>query len=332
MKLIIQIPCLNEEQTLPATLAELPRSIPGVDSIEILVVDDGSTDQTAAVASAHGVHHVLRHTRNQGLGRAFRTGLDAALKLGADVIVNTDGDGQYCGGDIPKLIAPILAGEADIVVGDRQTANNTEFGLAKKCLQWLGSYVVRSLSGTNLLDAVSGFRAISRQSAIRLNILSKFSYTVEMLIQAGNKQMSVTSVPVRTNPKTRESRLFANIPQFISRQLVSMVRMYAMYRPMRFFLYLGLLLSVVGAIPIIRFLISYFSGGGAGNIQSLILGGVLLTMGFMIFITGLLSDLISQNRQLSEIALEKIREMELGEQARPHLPERTPDVADDQAP
>lgn len=332
MKLIIQIPCLNEEQTLPATLAELPRSIPGVDSIEILVVDDGSTDQTAAVASAHGVHHVLRHTRNQGLGRAFRTGLDAALKLGADVIVNTDGDGQYCGGDIPKLIAPILAGEADIVVGDRQTANNTEFGFAKKCLQWLGSYVVRSLSGTNLLDAVSGFRAISRQSAIRLNILSKFSYTVEMLIQAGNKQMSVTSVPVRTNPKTRESRLFANIPQFISRQLVSMLRMYTMYRPMRFFLYLGLLLSVVGAIPIIRFLISYFSGGGAGNIQSLILGGVLLTMGFMIFITGLLSDLISQNRQLSEITLEKIREMELGEQARPHLPERTPDVADDQAP
>ncbi|MBE9540048.1 MAG: glycosyltransferase family 2 protein [Proteobacteria bacterium] len=315
MKLIIQIPCLDEEQTLPATLAELPRHIAGVDSIEILVIDDGSSDKTAEVARELGVHHVLRHTRNQGLGRAFRTGLDAALKLGADIIVNTDGDGQYCGDDIPRLIAPILAGEADIVVGDRQTASNTEFGFTKKCLQWLGSYVVRSLSGTDLPDAVSGFRAISRKSAIRLNILSKFSYTVEMLIQAGNKQMHVVSVPVRTNPKTRESRLFASIPQFVSRQLVSMLRMYAMYRPMRFFLYLGLVLSVAGAIPIFRFLISYFSGAGAGNIQSLILGGVLMTMGFMVFITGLLSDLISQNRQLTEIALEKIREMELDQQA-----------------
>jgi glycosyltransferase involved in cell wall biosynthesis len=329
LKLIIQIPCLNEEHTLPATLAELPRDIAGIDSIEILVVDDGSTDQTVEIARVHGVHHVLRHTCHQGLGRAFRTGLDAALKLGADIIVNTDGDGQYCGGDIPKLIAPILAGEADIVVGDRQTAKNAEFSFTKKCLQWLGSYVVRSLSGTDLPDAVSGFRAISRKSAIRLNILSKFSYTVEMLIQAGNKQMSVVSVPVRTNPKTRESRLFASIPQFVSRQLVSMVRMYAMYRPMRFFLYLGLLLSVVGVFPIIRFLMSYFSGDGAGNIQSLILGGVLMIMGFMIFTTGLLSDLISHNRQLSEIALEKIRGMELGERTADNLQERTHDLADD---
>lgn len=319
MKLIIQIPCLDEEQTLPATLAELPRRIAGIDSIEILIIDDGSSDKTAEVARALGVHHVLRHTRNQGLGRAFRTGLDAALKLGADIIVNTDGDGQYCGDDIPRLIAPILAGEADIVVGDRQTASNAEFGFTKKCLQWLGSYVVRSLSGTDLPDAVSGFRAISRKSAIRLNILSKFSYTVEMLIQAGNKQMSVVSVPVRTNPKTRESRLFASIPQFVSRQLVSMLRMYAMYRPMRFFLYLGLVLSVAGAVPIIRFLISYVAGAGAGNIQSLILGGVLMTMGFMVFVTGLLSDLISQNRQLTEIALEKIREMELDQQATGNL-------------
>lgn len=329
MKLIIQIPCLNEEQTLPATLAELPSDIAGVDNIEILVIDDGSTDQTVEVATAQGVHHVLRHTDNQGLGRAFRTGLDAALKLDADIIVNTDGDGQYCGGDIPKLIAPILAGEADIVVGDRRTANNTEFGFTKKCLQWLGSYLVRSLSGTDLPDAVSGFRAISRKSAIRLNILSKFSYTVEMLIQAGNKQMSVVSVPVRTNPQTRESRLFASIPQFVSQQLVSMIRMYAMYRPMRLFFYLGLLLSVVGAIPILRFLIAYFSGDGAGYIQSLILGGVLMTMGFMVFITGLLSDLISQNRQLSEIALEKIREMELGEQPASYLKRRARDLTDD---
>ena len=315
MKLIIQIPCLDEEQTLPATLAELPRSIEGVDVIEIMVIDDGSTDRTAQVAASQGVHHVFRHTRNQGLGRAFRTGLDNALKLGADIVVNTDGDGQYCGGDIAALIAPILAGEADIVVGDRQTANQTEFGHTKKFLQWLGSYVVRSLSGTELPDAVSGFRAISRESAIKLNILSKFSYTVEMIIQAANKQMTVVSVPVRTNPKTRESRLFTNIPQFVSRQLVSMIRMYAMYRPMRFFLYLGGLLSVAGMIPVVRFLIFYFSGDGAGNIQSLVLGGALLTMGFMVFITGLLSDLISQNRQLSEIALEKVRELELKDRA-----------------
>lgn len=311
MKLIIQIPCLNEEQTLPATLAELPRDIAGIDKVEVLVIDDGSTDRTVDVARSLGVDHIYRHKGNEGLGRAFRAGLDYALKEGADIIVNTDGDGQYCGADIPKLIAPVLAGKADIVIGDRQTASHPEFGFLKKCLQRLGSHVVRSLSGTCVPDAVSGFRAISRQAAVRLNVLSKFSYTVEMLIQAGNKQMSVASVPIRTNPKTRESRLFRNIPQFVTRQLVGMLRMYAMYRPMRFFFYLGAMLSLAGTVPVLRFLFLYFSHDGAGNIQSLILGGVLLTMGFMVFVTGLLSDLISQNRQLTEIALEKIREMEL---------------------
>jgi len=329
LKLIIQIPCLDEELTLPATLAELPGSIAGVDCIEILVVDDGSADRTAEVASELGVHHVYRHTSNQGLGRAFRTGLDNALKLGADIIVNTDGDGQYFGGDIPALIEPILSGQADIVIGDRQTAKNTEFGLAKKCLQWLGSHVVRSLSGTDVPDAVSGFRAISRKAAIKLNVLSTFSYTVEMIIQAGNKQMTVASVPVRTNPKTRESRLFRNIPQFVARQLVSMIRMYAMYRPMRFFFYLGALLSLGGLIPILRFLFFYFSGDGSGNIQSLVLGGALLTMGFMVFVTGVLSDLISQNRQLSEIALEKVRELELREHAVAIQKQATPDTSNE---
>ncbi len=314
MKLIIQIPCLNEELTLPATLAELPRQIDGVDEIEILIIDDGSQDRTVTVARELGADHVYRHTTNQGLGRAFRTGLDNALKLGADVIVNTDGDGQYHGGDIPKLIAPILEGTADIVIGDRQTANSTEFSFSKKCLQRMGSYVVRSASGTNVPDAVSGNRAISRKAALRLNILTKFSYTIEMIIQAGNKQMTIVSVPIRTNAKTRESRLFKSIPHFVGHQLVGMVRMYAMYRPMRFFFYLGTLLSLVGAIPILRFLISYFSGDGAGNIQSLVLGGALMTMGFTVFVTGLLSDLISQNRQLNEITLEKIWEMQLGEQ------------------
>lgn len=313
MKLIIQIPCLNEEQTLPATLAELPREIPGIDKIEVLVIDDGSTDNTVQVAKSHGVDHIYSHKSNQGLGRAFRAGLDYALKQGADIVVNTDGDGQYCGADIPKLVAPIMAGKADIVIGDRQTASHPEFGFLKKCLQHLGSHVVRSLSGTSVPDAVSGFRAISRRAAMRLNVLSKFSYTVEMIIQAGNKQMAVASVPIRINPKTRESRLFRNIPQFVGQQLVGMLRMYAMYRPMRFFFYLGTLLCLLGAVPVVRFLLLYFVQGGAGNIQSLVLGGVLLTMGFMVFVTGLLSDLISQNRQLSEIALEKIREMELAQ-------------------
>ena len=311
MKLIIQIPCFNEELTLKATLEELPQNIEGIDVIETLIIDDGSTDKTLEVAKACGVDHVFSHKANQGLGRAFRTGLDNALKLGADIIVNTDGDGQYSGGSIADLVGPVLNGKADIVIGDRDTANNPEFGFVKKCLQRLGSHVVRSLSGIDVADAVSGFRAISRHAALRLNVLSKFSYTVEMLIQAGNKQMSVASVPVTTNPKTRESRLFTSIPEFVGRQLLSMIRMYAMYRPMRFFFYLGTVLTVLGLIPIVRFLIFYFSGDGGGYIQSLILGGALLTMGFIVFVSGLLSDLISQNRQLSEIALEKVRELEL---------------------
>lgn len=311
MKLIIQIPCLNEEQTLQATLAELPRHIDGVDIIEILIIDDGSTDKTLEVAEACGVDHIFRHKTNQGLGRAFRTGLDNAVILGADIIVNTDGDGQYSGHSIEALIKPILAGQADIVIGDRDTSNNPEFGFIKKCLQRLGSHVVRSLSGIDVVDAVSGFRAISRDAALKLNVLSKFSYTIEMIIQAGNKQMSVVSVPIATNPKTRESRLFTNIPQFVSRQLVSMIRMYAMYRPMRFFFYIGTVISLAGLIPIVRFLVFYFSGQGDGKLQSLVLGGALITMGFIVFVSGLLSDLISQNRQLNEIALEKIRRLEL---------------------
>lgn len=312
MKLIIQIPCLNEEKTLPATVADLPKSIEGIDEIEVLVIDDGCTDRTTEVARELGVDHVYTHKTNQGLGRAFRSGLDNALKLGADIIVNTDGDGQYCGSDIPALIQPILSDEADIVIGDRRTAGNPEFSLIKRCLQWLDSHVVRSLSGTQVPDAVSGFRAISRSAAIRLNILSKFSYTVEMIIQAGNKQLNVVSVAIQTNAMTRKSRLFQNTPQFVSRQLVSMIRMYVMYRPMRFFFYLGTVFTLGGIVPILRFLYFYFVGDGTGHIQSLILGGVLLTLGLIVYVTGLLSDVISQNRQLSEIALEKIRLMELG--------------------
>lgn len=332
MKLIIQIPCLNEEETLPATLAELPRHIDGIDIIEYLVVDDGSDDRTLEVARSLGVHHIVRHTTNKGLGRAFRSGLDYALKAGADIIVNTDGDGQYRGSSVGALIRPVLDGQADIVIGDRGTANNPEFTQFKKNLQWLGSYVVRSLSGVEVPDAVSGFRAISRQAALKLNVLSSFSYTIEMIIQAGNKQLTVMSVPIDTNPKTRESRLFRNIPQFVSRQLVSMVRMYAMYRPMRFFFYLGTALSLAGFIPIIRFLFAYWAGEGDGHVQSLVLGGALLTMGFVVFVSGLLSDLISHNRQLNEITLEKVRALELAQQADAATKGNMPTTADSHQP
>ena len=310
MKLVIQIPCLNEEHTLAATLAELPDTIDGIDQIDVLVIDDGSTDRTIEVARELGVDHVYCHRGNQGLGRAFRSGLDQALRLGADIIVNTDADGQYAGQDIPALIRPILAGEADIVIGDRRPSSNPDFGPGKRCLQWFGSWTVRQLSGTRVPDAVSGFRAISRDCALKLNILSRFSYTIEMIIQAANRDMTVVSVPVSTNPATRPSRLFTNIPQFVARQLVSMVRMYAMYRPMRFFFTLGTLVSLLGLLPIARFLFYYLAGGGAGHIQSLVLGGAIVSMGFMVFVTGLLSDLIAQNRQLLEMQLEKVRERE----------------------
>lgn len=318
MKLIVQIPCFNEEATLPETVADIPRDIPGVDAVEILIVDDGSTDRTVEVAREIGVDHIIRNKSNRGLARSFRTGLDACLKLGADIIVNTDGDNQYCGADIPKLIAPILEGRADLVVGDRQTEKVEHFSAMKKWLQRLGSYAVRSLSEIDVPDAVSGFRAISREAAFQINIVSSFSYTVEMLIQAGKKHMAVTSVPIRTNPKTRESRLFKSIPKFIERSLTTMVRMYAMYQPLRVFFYIGMTLSVIGVLPILRFVYFYAIGEGGGHIQSLVLGGTLVIIGFIALLIGLVADLINFNRQLIEFSLEKIRRMELGE---------TPDVS-----
>jgi glycosyltransferase involved in cell wall biosynthesis len=311
MKLIVQIPCLNEEQTLPRTVADVPRNIPGVEKVEVLIVDDGSSDRTVEVAREIGVDHIVRHRNRKGLARAFRTGIDSCLRRGADIIVNTDGDNQYCGADIPKLIAPILEGRADIVVGDRQTHAIPHFSVFKKLLQKVGSAVVRRLSNTDVPDAVSGFRAISREAALHLNIVSPFSYTIEMLIQAGRKYMHVTSVPIRTNSKTRESRLFSSSPRFIERSLTTMVRMYTMYRPLKLFFAIGLLLSLAGAAPVIRFLYLYFTGDGAGHIQSLVLGGVLLIIGFMTFMIGLVADLINFNRQLVEIALEKVRRIEL---------------------
>ena len=311
MKLIIQIPCYNEEQTLPQTIADLPREIEGIDTIEWLIIDDGSSDRTLEVARELGVHHIVRNKKNMGLARTFRRGLEASLKLGADIIVNTDGDNQYFGGDIPKLVQPILEGRADLVIGDRQTDKIEHFSPLKKKLQWLGSGVVRKLAGVWVPDAVSGFRAFSREAAIRTNIVSPFSYTIETVIQAGKKDMAVESVPIRTNPKTRESRLFKSIPSFIGRQVSTIVRMYAMYQPMRVFFYIGTLLSALGLIPILRFLYFYFDTGGTGHVQSLILGGVLLMMGFIAYLAGLLADLISFNRQLIEMTLEKARREEL---------------------
>jgi glycosyltransferase involved in cell wall biosynthesis len=311
MKLIIQIPCFNEEHTLTATFNDIPKKIDGVDQVEILIIDDGSTDNTIEVAKALGVDHIVINKNNRGLARTFRTGLNECLKLGADIIVNTDGDNQYAGWDIPKLIQPILDGKADLVVGDRNTAKVAHFSPFKKLLQRLGSYVVKTLSGVQVPDAVSGFRAYSRDAALQLNIVSPFSYTIEALIQAGKKHMAVTSVPVETNEKTRESRLFSSIPKFIERQLTTIIRMYAMYQPLKVFFFIGLTLSILGAIPIIRFLYFYFTGDGEGHLQSLVLGGVLTILGFISFLIALLADLMNFNRQLIEQTLEKVRRIEL---------------------
>lgn len=311
MKLIVQIPCHNEEATLPQTVADIPRDIAGIDRVEILVIDDGCTDRTVAVAREIGVDHIITNKAQRGLAGTFRAGIDACLHHGADIIVNTDGDNQYAGRDIPRLIQPILDGTADIVVGDRQTATVDDFSASKKRLQTLGSAVVRKVSGVDIPDAVSGFRAMSRDAALQLNIVSPFSYTIEMLIQAGKKRMAVTSVPVDTNPKTRDSRLFTSIPKFIERSVTTLVRMYTMYRPLKVFLLIGMAMSLIGLAPIVRFLFFYAIGEGSGHIQSLVIGGALLIMGLMTFLVGLVADLISHNRQLVEMTLEKVRRLEL---------------------
>lgn len=311
MKLIVQIPCFNEEESLARTLADIPREIPGIDCVEILIIDDGSSDHTARQAALLGVDHIVGHKQNQGLARAFRTGLEASLQAGADVIVNTDADNQYAGSDIPRLIAPILQGQADMVVGDRQTRQLAHFSGLKKHLQRIGSAMVRQLSGIDMPDAVSGFRAFSREAAIQLNILSSFSYTIETLIQAGKRNLTVASVPVTTRPTERPSRLFRSIPQFIQNSAITMVRTYAMYKPLRVFFYIGLILILLGAIPILRFLVFYLQGDGSGHIQSLLLGTMLVSMGAFTWLIGLVADLISFNRQLLEMTLERVRRLEL---------------------
>jgi glycosyltransferase involved in cell wall biosynthesis len=310
LKLIVQIPCFNEEATLPETIADIPRQIDGIDTIEILIIDDGSRDRTSEIARELGVHHIVRNKRNMGLARTFRVGLDRCIALGADVIVNTDADNQYCGADIEKLVRPILDGRVDVVVGDRQTEKIDDFSARKKLLQRVGSWVVRNFSDVDVPDAVSGFRAISRDAAMRLNIVSPFSYTIEMLIQVGKKGMAFTSVPIRTNPKTRESRLFKSAFRFIERSATTLLRMYSMYQPLRVFTALGFVVAIIGLIPMLRFLYYYLFVDGAGKIQSLVIGSALLTIGVLTFFLGLVADLINHNRALIEIALEKTRRLE----------------------
>lgn len=332
-KLIVQIPCFNEADSLPDTLVAIPRHIAGVDKVEILVIDDGSHDGTAEVARRFGAHHIVRHRRNRGLAAAFQTGVDAALAAGADIIVNTDADGQYEGADIALLVAPIVRQEADIVIGDRGVGNNAHFGPIKRRLQRLGSFAVRRLSRTDVTDAVSGFRAISRAAAQRITITTEFSYTTDMLIQAGRKRLKIVSVPIRTHATGRPSRLFKSIPQFIARQVMTMARAYATHNPMRTFALLGAALAVLGLLPIVRFLYFWATDGGAGHIQSLVLGGSLLVLGVVTGLMGVLAELIGANRKLLEISLQKLRQLEdriaeLGGPTPDRLPDRMPPAAD----
>ena len=277
-KLIIQIPCLNEAEALPGTLAKLPRSLPGVSVIEYLVIDDGSNDDTSGIARRWGVHHIVRHRRNRGLAEAFRSGIDRCLAEGADIIVNTDADGQYEGEDICKIVAPVASGKADIAIGDRSVADNAHFGPFKRVLQRFGSSIVRALSATDITDAVSGFRAMSRDAAQRINITTDFSYTTDMLIQAGRKRLAIASVPIRTNATMRPSRLFKSIPRFIMNTGVTITRAYTTFNALRVFVLIGSLLTLIGMLPMARFVWFFLQGDGAGHIQSLVIGGALLTV------------------------------------------------------
>jgi glycosyltransferase involved in cell wall biosynthesis len=311
MKLIIQIPCFNEEETLPATLADLPREIPGIETVEWLIIDDGSSDGTIDVARAGGVEHVVRLTNNKGLAAAFQAGLDACLKLGADIIVNTDADNQYYGRDIPKLVAPILAGDADMVIGDRETDQIEHFSPVKKRLQRWGSAVVRRASGTGVPDTTSGFRAYNREAALQMQVVSKFTYTLESIIQAGKMLVAVDHVPIRTNPKTRESRLFPSTWSYVRRNSASIFRVYALYEPLRVFMAAAAVVALVAAVIWIRFLVLFFQGEGTGNIQSLILGSTLFIVAAQLAALGVIGDILAGMRVLQQRMLERVRRVEL---------------------
>lgn len=310
LRIIIQIPCYNEEDTIGKVIAEIPRKIPGVDEVLVLVVDDGSTDRTIAAAFAAGADYVTRHAGNRGLAAAFRTGLDAALRLDADVIVNTDGDGQYPGSDIPRLVEPILAHHADLVVGDRDPGSAAHFSSQKRALQVFGSWVVRQLSDTTIPDAPSGFRAMSREAALRLNVVTGYSYTLETLIQAGASRFALDSVPIRARATGRRSRLARSTMDYVQRSMVTLVRAYAMYQPIRLFGAISIFLILVGALGILRFLGFYFQGGGSGHLQSLVLSAVLVIVGFQVGLIGLVADLIAANRRLVEETLYRVRRLD----------------------
>lgn len=310
MKVIIQIPCYNEEETLGITLDALPRSLQGIDCVEWLVIDDGSTDETVDVARKHGVHYVVSSRTNRGLAHAFLRGLDACIQYGADIIVNTDADNQYCADDIQKLIDPILHGEAEIVVGARPILQIGHWSIKKKLLQKLGSKVVRMASGTQIADAPSGFRAISREAAVRLNVFDNYTYTLETIIQAGRKGIPIISVPIRTNPDLRPSRLMRGIPEYIRKSLFTVVRIFMTYRPFRFFAVPGLLIFNAGILLLLRFLYFYVTGDGAGHIQSLIISALFLGSGSALMVTGMIADLIGVNRHLLEDIRSRVRELE----------------------
>lgn len=309
-KLIIQIPCYNEEGTLPITLAELPREVPGIDTVEWLVIDDGSTDRTVQVAVDNGVDHVVQLPKNRGLAVGFMAGLDSCLRLGADVIVNTDADNQYNAADIPKLVAPILAGEAEIVVGARPIEEIEHFSPSKRLLQRLGSWAVRTASGTDIPDAPSGFRAMTREAAMRLNVFSAYTYTLETIIQAGQKGMAITSVPIRVNEDLRPSRLVKSSGSYVRRSIGTMARIFMTYKPMEFFIVPGSVFFGLGLLAGARFLLYYALGEGGGHIQSVMLAAVLLVIGFQLIVFGLLAELMGVNRKLLEDIQWRMRRIE----------------------
>ena len=310
-KLIIQIPCFNEAETLPPTLRDLPRAIPGVDIIEYLIIDDGSRDETSAVARANGVHHVVKFPRNRGLAAAFRAGIEESLRQGADIIVNTDADNQYQAKDIATLVQPILDGRAEVVVGDRGVAFLPHFSPIKRKLQVFGSWVIGRAAELKTPDATSGFRALSREAALKTVVLSNYSYTLESLIHAGSRRAAVEFVSIGINPQTRPSRLMKSIPHYIRKSGVTILRAYMRYRPLRVFSAIGALLVGLGLIPAIRFVYLYTTGSRVGHIQSLILAAILMIVGFQILLIGLLADLIANNRQLLEETLYRVRKLEL---------------------
>lgn len=310
LKLIIQIPCYNEEESLPITLKYLPRKLDGFAKVEWLIIDDGSVDKTVQVAKSLGVDHIVRFKKNKGLAEAFMAGIDACVKNGADVIVNTDADNQYNADDIPALVTPILEGKADYVVGERPILKTAHFSFLKKVLQKLGSYVVRKISKTDIPDAPSGFRALSRDAAMKLNVFSAYTYTIETIIQAGIKNLAITSVPIRTNEDLRPSRLLKSIPAYIKRSVITMFRVFMIYEPFKFFLRFGVLFLLVGFVLVARYLYFVHLGEGAGHVQSVVVSGVFISVGFQLLLTSLVVDLLSVNRRIMEDTQFRVRRLE----------------------